>query len=121
MKTTDGGARFDGRPDPIAAQRGALSQEGGVLPEDFPDRLRRLKEVSGLTWNGLAQALGVDRKQLDRWRKGTEPCGGAMLALIRFACQVPGGLDILLGDFDGDEPALDPDEEDEDGEEEQEG
>ena len=75
MKTPDGGARFDGRPDPIAAQRGVPSQEGGVLPQHFTDRLQRLKEVSGLTWNGLAQVLGVDRKQLDRWRKGTEPCG----------------------------------------------
>ena len=98
MKTPDSGARSDGRPDPIAAQRRAPSPEGGVLPEDFPDRLRRLKEASGLTWNGLAQELGVDRKQLDRWRKGVEPCGGAMLSLVRFARRIPGGLDILLGE-----------------------
>ncbi len=118
MTTHDPGPRFGGRPNPTGAQRHPLSQESGVLPADFPDRLRRLKEASGLTWNGLAQALGVDRKQLDRWRKGVEPCGGAMLALIRFACRIPGGLDILLGD----EPVLEPDEdeEDEDGEEEQE-
>ena len=98
MKTPDSGARFDGRPDPIDAQRGAPSQEGGVLPQDFPHRLQRLKEASGLTWNGLAQALGVDRKQLDRWRKGVEPCGGAMLSLVRFARRIKGGLDILLGE-----------------------
>ena len=75
-----------------------LYQESGVLPRDFADRIVRLKEASGLTWSGMARALGVDRKQLRRWcRKGVEPCGGAMLALVRFARNVKGGLDILLG------------------------
>ena len=116
MTTPDSGARFDGRPDPTTAQRRAPSPEGGVLPQDFPDRLRRLKEASGLTWNGLAQALGVDRKQLDRWRKGVEPCGGAMLSLVRFARRFPGGLDILLGEdeqTDFQEDYEDDDEEEE--------
>ena len=76
-----------------------LPQDSGVLPWDFADRINRLKEASGLTWSGMAWALGVDRKQLRRWRKkGVEPCGGAMLSLIRFARRIPGGLDILLGE-----------------------
>ena len=51
----------------------------GVLPEDFVRRLTLLKEASGLTWNGFAESLGVDPKQVLRGRHGTEPCGGAML------------------------------------------
>ena len=72
--------------------------ETGVLPEDFPQRLTRLKEASGLTWSGLSRTLGVDPKQMYRWRKGTEPCGGAMLSLFRFASRMPGGMQILMGD-----------------------
>lgn len=71
--------------------------ETGVLPEDFPQRLTRLKEASGLTWSGLSRALGVDPKQMYRWRRGTEPCGGAMLSLFRFASRMPGGMQILMG------------------------
>lgn len=72
--------------------------ETGVLPDDFPQRLTRLKEASGLTWSGLSRTLGVDPKQMYRWRKGTEPCGGAMLSLFRFASRMPGGMQILMGD-----------------------
>ncbi len=72
--------------------------ETGVLPEDFPQRLTRLKEASGLTWSGLSRVLGVDPKQMYRWRRGTEPWGGAMLSLFRFASRMPGGTQILMGD-----------------------
>ena len=88
-----------------------------MLPEDFAARLHRLKEVSVLTWNGFALAIGVDRKQLRRWRKkGVEPSGGPMLSLSRFAARMPGGLEILMGegfqfilwDDDEEEGELDP-------------
>ena len=69
-----------------------------LIPEDFGNRLTRLKERAGLSWEGLATCIGVDHRQLLRWRKkGAEPSGGAMLALVALAEQVPGGLDILLG------------------------
>ena len=76
----------------------ALPIESGVFPEDFPQRLVRLKDASGLSWRGMARALGVDPKQLRRWRRGVEPGGGAMLSLLRFASRVPGGVQILMGD-----------------------
>ena len=60
------------------------------LPEDFSDDLRSLKEASGLTWNGLADVLGVDERQLQRWRCGTKPSGDGLYALAQFAAQVPG-------------------------------
>ncbi len=33
-----------------------------------------------------------------KWRKGVEPSGGAMFGLFRFAAQLPGGLEILMGE-----------------------
>ena len=71
---------------------------GSLLPRDFPDRLERLKEASGLTWAGLAKAIGVDHKQIYKWRKGVEPSGGAMYGLFLFAIQRFGaeGLAILV-------------------------
>ena len=99
-------------------RRQPLYQESGILPPDFAERIDRLKEASGLTWSGMAQELGVDRKQLRRWRrKGVEPCGGAMLALIRFARRVPGGLEILLGEDFREEPRDDTEENKEEEEE----
>ena len=69
-----------------------------LLPEDFGQRLNRFKLLTGLSWEGLADCIGVDHRQLLRWRKqGAEPSGGAMLALVLLAVQVPGGLAVLLG------------------------
>ena len=55
---------------------GTEPMETGCLPEDFAQRLERLKEASGLSWRGLGRALGVDPKRLGHWRRGVEPCGG---------------------------------------------
>ena len=63
---------------------------------DFPQRLVRLKEASGLGWKAMCRRLGVDYKRVCRWRRGSEPSGGAMLTLIRLAAEVPGGLEALL-------------------------
>ncbi len=68
------------------------------LPGNFPERLLGLKERAGLTWDAMALALGVDSRQLLRWRRGATPNGGAMLSLVRLAVQVPGGLAELIGD-----------------------
>ena len=67
-----------------------------VLPEDFAGRIALLKRATGLSWEGFADALGVDDRQLQRWRHGTEPCGGALFALFELADSVPGGMDLLL-------------------------
>ena len=102
--------RFDGY---------SLPQDGGTFPWDFADRINRLKEASGLTWSGMARALGVDRKQLRRWcKQGVEPSGGAMLSLVRFARRFPGGLDILTGEDEQTDFQEDYEEEDDEDEEE---
>ena len=98
MTTHNDEPRFDGYSDRIDVGGRLLPLENGVLPHDFPQRVVRLKEASGLSWTAFAHAIGVDRKQVLRWTKGVEPCGGAMLALIRFAMRIPGGLDILLAE-----------------------
>ena len=68
-----------------------------LLPEDFLEKLEIIKGLTGLSWEGLASALGVDSRQLWRWRKrGGEPGGGAVLSLVRLAVWVPGGLALLL-------------------------
>ena len=69
-----------------------------VLPDDFAQHLVCLRRATGLTGNGFADALGADRKQALRWNDGTEPCGGAMLSIVRLAGVVPGGLDMIMGD-----------------------
>ena len=40
----------------------------------------------------------MDPKRLANWRRGVEPCGGAMHSLHRFASRMPGGPQILMGE-----------------------
>ena len=68
-----------------------------ALPEDFGTRLEAFKEATGLTWEGLAACLGVDPRQLQRWRDGTRPSGDGLCALVKLAACIPGGLHTLLG------------------------
>ncbi len=82
--------------------------QSGVLPRDFPQRLERLREASGLTWNAFADAIGIDKKRVHRWRKRkkdvkkpvkpAKPDSGGFYALVKIAALIPGGLDILMGE-----------------------
>ncbi len=72
-------------------------QEEG-LPGNFGERLLGLKQRAGLTWEEMAWLVGVDSRQLLRWRRGSTPSGGAMLSLVRLASQVPDGIFELVGD-----------------------
>jgi len=68
-----------------------------LMPEDFGERLILLKEATGLSWEGVSTIIGVDPRQLWRWRsKRVVPCGGAMLSLVDLSVQVPEGLGLLL-------------------------
>ncbi len=67
------------------------------LPPDFGSRLERFKEATGLTWGGLARCLGVDPRQLQRWRDGTKPSGDGLFALMLLGARIPGGVQMLLG------------------------
>ena len=79
-----------------AAKPVAIPPGVALVPEDFREKLEVIKKMTGLSWEGLASVMGVDSRQLWRWRKrGGEPGGGAMLALVRLALRVPGGLAAL--------------------------
>ena len=68
-----------------------------LMPDDFPKRLEAVRDLFNLNCEEMAVALGVDPRQLMRWRnKGGAPNGGAMLALVRLAIRSPEGLARLL-------------------------
>ena len=67
-------------------------------PPDSPVRLDALKQLSALSWGRMAATIGVEARQIPRWRRGTYPSGEAMLSLVRLATRVPGGLAELLGE-----------------------
>ena len=41
-----------------------------VFPEDFPQRLKRFQEESGLSWSEIARRLGTYRHTVWRWAEG---------------------------------------------------
>ncbi|MDE2744992.1 MAG: helix-turn-helix transcriptional regulator [Chloroflexota bacterium] len=72
---------------------------GAQFPDDFPQRLERLRAASGLTWRRLARELGVGVRSLYRWRVGTRPDAAHMLAIVEFATERE-LLDCLLSGTD---------------------
>ncbi len=67
---------------------------GRARSDDFAQRLERLREASGLSWSGLARAIGVSLRAVHRWRIGAIPNGAHVLALLDFA--VDRGLLVCL-------------------------
>lgn len=63
--------------DPMSSERRSFcsfyTPGVALLPEDFPDWLTALKEITGLTWEGMACGIGVDPRQLQQWRRGGCP------------------------------------------------
>ena len=57
-----------------------------VFPGDFPQRLVRFKEESGLSWAELARRLGTDPDTVRRWRdKEVRPSTQHFAALLKVA------------------------------------
>ena len=69
--------------------------EPSRFPADFPDRLERFREAAGFSSRGLARRLRVDNRMLRRWRKGTQPDPGHLVALFNLAATMD-LLHILL-------------------------
>ena len=65
------------------------------FPEEFPQRLEKFKEASGLSWRGLARELCVDIRLVKRWRKGSRPDSANLIALFGLAAGM-GLLHLLL-------------------------
>ena len=72
-------------------QRVDYSRGAYAFPDDFPQRLIRFKEASGLSWAELARRLDVYPHTLWRWRvAGVLPNMEHMMALLDLA----GGLGL---------------------------
>lgn len=55
------------------------------FPRDFPERLSRFKERSGLSWKSLARLMGVRPYTLRKWRQGTHPNSTHLFLLLTLA------------------------------------
>ena len=66
------------------------------FPEDFPADLGRLEDLSGISLEEFASALGLPEERPREWRGGAMPTAGEVWAMARWACGVPGGLSVLL-------------------------
>ena len=76
--------------DPIGASYPEL------FPKDFGDRLARLVELAGLSWEEFAERLGVESDRVTEWRGGEVPTGGEVWHIMRLAMSVPGGTEAML-------------------------
>ena len=57
-----------------------------VFPNDFPDRLVRFKEESGLSWSEIARRIGTYPHTVWRWKAGkARPNTEHMMALLEVA------------------------------------
>ena len=74
-----------------------------LFPEDFGERLERLKEMTGLSWREFAELVGVTQRGMLKWRRGGPPSGAYFWAIIELAREVPGGYELILYGDDGEE------------------
>ena len=66
-------------------QRTDYRRAAYVFPGDFPQRLERFKEVSGLSWAEMARRLWTYPLTIRRWRAGGRPNAEHLLALLDMA------------------------------------
>ena len=67
-------------------QRTNHSRRVYVLPDDFPQRLRRFGEESGLSWAEMARRIETYPLTIRRWRDdGVRPTQRHQLALLALA------------------------------------
>lgn len=67
------------------------------FPTDFPTRLERFKEASGLSWAVLARAIYVSPRRLHYWRRGTLPDAVHFFQLLTLAEEL-GLREVLVGE-----------------------
>ena len=67
-----------------------------LFPKDYPERLERIVELAGLTWEEFAERLGVPDDRVTAWREGAIPTGGEVWHIMRLAYSVPGGIEVML-------------------------
>ena len=67
-----------------------------LFPKDFGERLDRLVELAGLSWEEFTERLGVGCDRVTAWRGGEVPTGGEVWHIMRLALSVPGGTEVML-------------------------
>ena len=80
----------------IEKRNRTLDNSPPPFPEDFGERLERLKEVSGLSWQEFAERLCVTQRGLLKWRRGGPPSGAYCWAIFELAREVPGGFELMF-------------------------
>ena len=68
-------------------------------PEDFPARLGRLEDLSGISLEEFAGAFGLPEERAQEWRSGAMPTTDEVWAMALWADQVPGGNAVLLAPY----------------------
>ena len=68
-----------------------------LFPEDFGERLEKLVEFVGLSWEEFVDRLGVENDRVTEWRAGTIPTGGGYGTSCGWRCRPPG----VRGDASG--------------------
>ena len=75
-----------GEINAMPRQRNKYSRESYSLPEDFPERLKRFQERSGLSWSEIARRLETFHHTVWRWASGrTRPNYQHRKALVELA------------------------------------
>ena len=88
---------MEGRAGSVPRQRTYYSRRTYDFPGDFPERLDRFKQESGLSWAEINRCLGAHPQTTRRWRKGlARPSTRHMMALLALAESL--GLRHLLTD-----------------------
>ena len=78
-------------------QRTNYFRDTYAFPDDFPQRLLRFQEESGLTWAEVARRLGTYPHTVFRWKEGQgRPNAQHMMALLELADDL--GLGHLFTD-----------------------
>ena len=67
-----------------------------MFPKDFGERLARLVELAGLSWDEFAELIGVGCDRVTEWRGGETPTGGEVWHIMRLALSIPGGTEVML-------------------------
>ena len=68
-----------------------------LFPHDFPQRLERFKEESGLSWAEIARRVGTSDLNVRRWRNGVRPHWRHLAVLLELAEDL--GLAHLFTDW----------------------
>ena len=68
------------------------------LPEDFPVRLGRLEDRSGIPLEEFARRWLLPQERATEWRCGEPPTAYELRAIMEWACSVSGGDAALLMD-----------------------